>query len=218
MSTESKPAKPFLKDAFERLPGIVAYDAKAIFYPALLIPILLVALAAWVACDTIPEFFEPEVGPNVYNAEYDSWMYWMETIGGPWLTGIAAGLALVRLGVQRNAFCVWVLSLAGLLFLRELHYKWVDIIIYPGLVAIFTMAWLYYESMCKYFATRMMVTLTALLIFSYVISQTLDQRWWKFLPREAHWERPVEEVLECFGHCMLIGLAVLTRATGRDPR
>ena len=37
MSTESKPAKGFMKDAFERLPDILAYDAKAIFYPALLI-------------------------------------------------------------------------------------------------------------------------------------------------------------------------------------
>ena len=209
MPTESKPAKGFLKDAFERLPDILAYDAKAIFYPALLIPLLLTAVGAWVVCQTIPEIPGPE---------YKAWMYWLETIGGPWVTGIAAGLALVRLLAQRNAFCVWVLSLAMLLFFRELHYKWVDIVIYPGLVTIFIAAWIYYESMCKYMATRLMVTLTALLLFSYFISQSLDLRWWKFLPGEAHWERPVEELMEVFGHAMMIGLVVLTRATGRDPR
>jgi len=134
------------------------------------------------------------------------------------VTGIAAGLALVRLLAQRNAFCVWVLSLALLLFFRELHYKWVDIVIYPGLVTIFIAAWIYYESMCKYMATRLMVTLTALLLFSYFISQSLDLRWWKSLPGESFWERPIEELLEVFGHSMMIGLVVLTRATGRDPR
>jgi hypothetical protein len=218
MSTESKPAKGFLKDAFERLPDILAYDAKGIFYPALLIPIVLVALGAWVVCDTIPEVIKPEIGPKIYSSEYSSWMYWFETIGGPWVTGIAAGLALVRLGIQRNAFGVWLLSLATLIFFRELHYRWVDIVIYPGLVAIFTAAWLYYESMCRYMATRLMVTLTALLLFSYFLSQSLDLRWWKFLPQENHWERPVEELLEVFGHSMMIGLVVLTRAIGRDPR
>ena len=209
MSTESKQPKPFLKDAFERLPDILAYDAKAIFYPALLIPILLAVVGAWVVCQTIPELGGPR---------WLSWMYWLEDIGGWALTGIAAGLALVRLLAQRNAFCVWLVSLATLLFFRELHYKWTNIVIYPGLVAIFVAAWIYYESMCKYMATRLMVTLTALLLFSYFISQSLDKGWWRSLPNETLWERPIEELLECSGHCMVIGLVVLTRATGRDPR
>ena len=42
----------------------------------------------------------------------------------------------------------------------------------------------------------------------YLISQTIDQRWWRGVPGEDLVHVPLEELMEILGHCT-VGLAML---------
>jgi hypothetical protein len=42
----------------------------------------------------------------------------------------------------------------------------------------------------------------------YILSQTIDQRWWKGLPGEEAVFVPLEELIEIFGHCT-VGFGLL---------
>ena len=54
------------------------------------------------------------------------------------------------------------------------------------------------------------MTLLALAFFSYFLSKSLDQNWWKAVPGESTFERPVEETMEVVGHGFMLLLAAVS--------
>jgi len=49
--------------------------------------------------------------------------------------------------------------------------------------------------------------------FTYFLSQTIDQRWWRIFPGEELVNVSLEETLELLGHCMIGFAAVSCRVT-----
>ena len=96
-------------------------------------------------------------------------------------------------------------------------FKGSNILVHVGIVVVFTVAWLAYQTMAEHFTSRRVVTLIVLLFAFYTITQTLDQRWWKFLPRENDWKKAVEEFLEVMGHLTLLILVAFSKARTTDP-
>ncbi len=191
----------WLRGRLAVLPQILVFDLKAFYWPALLVPFVAWALMAMGACRFLPK----------NTLVHLQWMDFWDFTAGVWVTGVAGGLALLRFIIQRKWYWLWLGILAGLLFCREIHFAGSNIMAYVGIVVVITAAWLWYERMADYFTTRHVVTLIVLLFMFYAITQTLDQRWWKFLPYEDDWTKATEEFLEVLGHGMLLGLAVFSR-------
>ncbi len=62
------------------------------------------------------------------------------------------------------------------------------------------------------------MTLLAMIFFSYFLAKTLDQNWWKMVPGEPTFERPVEETMEVVGHCLLLALAAASAKAKLAPQ
>lgn len=115
---------------------------------------------------------------------------------------------VVRLCVSRHVFFLWSIGLMGLVLAREIHFDWTDAGIYIGLIVMLGVASLKYDALKDYLDTRWVINLVAIGLFTYVLSQTIDQRWWKGLPGEDLVHVPLEETMEVLGHCF-IGVALL---------
>ncbi len=187
---------------------LLRFDLKAICWPVLLIPFAMWGVTALGVC-----WFLLPRGETAYG----QWLSFWDDIAGVVVTGAACVLAALRCVIQRKRYWLWVTVLASLLFCRELHFKGSNILVHVGIVVVFTAAWLLYQSMTEYFTSRRVVTLIVLLFTFYTITQTLDQRWWQFLPREDDWKKAVEEFLEVMGHLTLLSLVILSRPRTSEP-
>ncbi len=196
---------PWWRQKLISLPQILVFDLKAICWPALAIPFVVWALAAWGTFRFVPK----------NTPTHREWMDFWDFTAGVWVTGGACGLALLRFVIQRKWYWLWLTVLAALLYCRELHFDGSNILVHAGIVVVFTVAWWGYEKMADYFTSRLVLTLIVLLFTFYTITQTLDQRWWQFLPHEDDWIKASEEFLEVMGHCMLLSLAVFSRPRKR---
>ena len=115
---------------------------------------------------------------------------------------------VVRLCISRHVFFLWSTGLMGLVLAREIHFDWTDAGIYIGLIVMLGVASLKYDALKDYLDTPWVINLVAIGLFTYVLSQTIDQRWWKGLPEEDFVHVPLEETMEVLGHCF-IGAALL---------
>ena len=116
--------------------------------------------------------------------------------------------AAARYLITRHKFFLWSTGLMGLIMCREIHFEGTDPGIYLGLLLLFGIALLKYDTFKDYLDNPLVINLLLIGFFTYALSQTIDQRWWKGIPEEGIVHVPLEETLELLGHC-IIGSAVI---------
>jgi hypothetical protein len=67
-----------------------------------------------------------------------------------------------------------------------------------------------------YIINKRLVTMPGTGVFTYFISVTTDQRWWKFVSAEKISHTPLEEPMELVGH-IIVGIALLFASSKRQP-
>ena len=180
----------------KRLPNpgpLLAAGAKRVFWPAMVIPPLLAGLLATAVCREWAPWLKEET---------------METVA---LVVVAAAMAIVllRLATARRPFFIWLTVLIAALTCREIHFEGTSAGIYVAFAVLLIAAWLKHPMFEEYFASRTVTTLLAMAFFSYFLAKSLDQHWWKAIPGEPTFERPVEETMEVIGHVFMAILAAV---------
>ncbi|MBN2212362.1 MAG: hypothetical protein JW709_13270 [Sedimentisphaerales bacterium] len=179
---------------FTQLSEILAYDLRVFSWPVLSIPALFTVVWAWLYAQgilTAPKEKLEIVGLSVIH--------------------VALAIALVRLMLARHVYFIWLVGLSGACVCREYHFAGTSTGIYVVLAVLLWSAWWFYGAMATYFRTRLVVNLLAAVFLCYIISQMLDQQWWRFLIGVPAWSSPVEESLEVLGHAGQVLLVSLSR-------
>ena len=102
------------------------------------------------------------------------------------------------------------------LWIREIHPPGSSGGVYLGLLALFYIAHKNHHLFAGYIINKRLVTMLGTGVFTYFISVTTDQRWWKFVPAEKIFQPRLEESMELVGH-ILVGSALLFASSGRQP-
>ena len=116
--------------------------------------------------------------------------------------------AVLRYLITRHNFFLWGTGLMFLIMCREIHFEGTDPGIYIGMLLLFGIALLKYDTLKDYLDNPVVINLLLIGFFTYFLSVTIDQRWWKGIPEEKLVHVPLEETLEVLGHC-IIGFAVV---------
>ena len=116
-------------------------------------------------------------------------------------------ICLVRFTLNKNIFFVWAACLLLVFFIREIHPPGSSAGAYLGVLALFYVARNNYHQFSDYFQDKRLINLIAMGFFTYFISVTIDQRFWKFIPGEELAHVPLEESLEVVGH-LLVGFGL----------
>ena len=125
----------------------------------------------------------------------------------------AVGLGLLRAGLQRKPFLLWMTFLVAALLFREFHpFKASTTVVYLMVLALWIIAWRSYPHMGAYLRSRRVMTPIMLTGFCYVITQTLDIDTFKY-GRVALFPI-VEEMMEVTGHLFALLLVVIARPSG----
>ncbi len=93
------------------------------------------------------------------------------------------------------------------LFFRELHPPISSAGVYVLLLMLFYIAYKKYHIFADYIPNKYLVTLLGVGFFTYVLSVTIDERVWMFVPGEMIFHTKLEETLELLGH-ISIGCAL----------
>jgi len=127
------------------------------------------------------------------------------------VSGLFMLIAAVRFIVSRRVFFLWSTALFLLIMCREIHFEGTDEAIFIGLVLLLGIILLKYDRFKAYLANPWVINLLVAGFFTYFLSQTVDQRWWRIIPGEALVNVPLEETLELIGHGMIGFAAVLCK-------
>ncbi len=111
-------------------------------------------------------------------------------------------------------FFFGVRALFVLILCREIHFEGTDEAIFIGLVILLAIILIKYDRFKAYLANPWVVNFLVAGFFTYFLSQTVDQRWWRIIPGEYLVHVPLEETLELLGHGIIGFAAVFCRVTG----
>jgi hypothetical protein len=89
---------------------------------------------------------------------------------------------------------------------REIHFEGTDEAIFIGFAVLLGVILNKYDRFRAYLDNPWVVNLLVAGFFTYFLSQTVDQRWWRMIPGEGLAHVPLEESLELLGH-VTIGFA-----------
>jgi len=124
------------------------------------------------------------------------------------ITGLFTFGLMVRFALTRHLFFLWATCFMAISMSREIHFTGSDellLISWPMLIGI---ALWRYDGFKSYLENPFLIKFLAGGVLFYILSQTIDQRWWKGLPGEDVVFVPLEELIEIFGHCT-VGFALL---------
>jgi hypothetical protein len=130
---------------------------------------------------------------------------------------LAPALLLALVGARREGTGPgwWVVGLVATLFMREVHFTGTSTGVYVGLLILSIVLVRHAAPWRQTLVSPGFATPLVVAFGCYFMSQTLDQRWWKFLPAEDVWHTVVEETLEVTGHVFILALSWLaTRGSG----
>jgi len=127
------------------------------------------------------------------------------------VSGMFMLVAAVRFMLSRQAFFLWSAALFLLIMCREIHFDGTDQAIFIGLVILLGIILYQYDRFKPYLANPWVINLFVAGFFTYFLSQTVDQRWWRVIPGEDLVNVSLEEILEMIGHVMIGSAAVLCR-------
>jgi len=128
--------------------------------------------------------------------------------------GLFMLIAVVRFIVSRHVFFLWSTALFLLILSREIHFEGSDEAIFIGLVILLGIVLLKYDRFKAYLDNPWVVNLLVIGFFTYFLSQTVDQRWWRGFPGEEIVFVSLEETLELAGHCMIGFAGAFCRVIG----
>ena len=120
--------------------------------------------------------------------------------------------AALRYLITRHNFFLWGTGLMVLIMCREIHFEGTDPGIYIGMLLLFGIALLKYDTLKDYLDNPLVINLLLIGFFTYFLSVTIDQRWWKGIPEEKLVHVPLEETLEVMGHCVIGSAVVFCRS------
>lgn len=115
---------------------------------------------------------------------------------------------LARFLVDRHPFFLWATAFCGILLMREFHFAGTSTGAYLGLLVLLYFALTRLDKLQQYLLETRISTWLMTGLFTYFISVTIDQRWWRALPWEGVVHVRLEETLEVLGH-VIIGSALL---------
>jgi hypothetical protein len=130
------------------------------------------------------------------------------------VSGLFMLIAATRFIISRHVFFLWSTALFVLILSREIHFEGTDKAIFIGLAILGGIVLLKYDRFKDYLANPWVINLLVAGFFTYFLSQTIDQRWWRGFPGEELVFVSLEETLELAGHCMIGFAAVFCRVTG----
>ncbi len=124
------------------------------------------------------------------------------------ITGLFTIGLVVRFAITRHLFLLWAAGLMVIAMSREIHFSGSDELLLIGWPMLLGIALWRYDIFETYLANPVLINFLAGGFLFYILSQTIDQRWWKGLPGEEVVFVPLEELIEIFGHCT-VGFALL---------
>ena len=124
------------------------------------------------------------------------------------ITGLFTLGLIVRFVLTRHLFLLWSVGLMAIAMSREIHFTGSDEALLIGWPILLGIALWRYDLFMSYLENPVLINLLAGGFLFYILSQTIDQRWWKGLPGENVVFVPLEELIEIFGHCT-VGVALL---------
>ena len=124
------------------------------------------------------------------------------------ITGLFTFGLMVRFALTRHLFFLWATCLMAISMSREIHFTGSDEILLIGWPMLLGIALWRYDGFKSYLENPFLIKFLAGGFLFYILSQTIDQRWWKGLPGEDVVFVPLEELIEIFGHCT-VGIALL---------
>ena len=192
-----------IKLKFQELFKIIRESFTRIYYPVLIIPILVAAISFWIIAWQMPlESYEPwqRASKSVWEA--------VELI---LLKGAVAMTILRVFFTKFTPFSIWLFGLATVFLMREIHWDFMSEGVYVGLMILLIIAWLKYDLFKEYMRQRFFLTMFAMVFFTYFIAVTFDGQWWTTTRRMDQVGQLAEEILEVFGHLMVIVLVIFSR-------
>ncbi len=124
------------------------------------------------------------------------------------ITGLFTIGLIVRFALTRHLFLLWAAGFMAIAMSREIHFSGSDEILLIGWPMLLGVALWRYDVFKTYLENPALINFLAGGFLFYILSQTIDQRWWKGLPGEEVVFVPLEELIEIFGHCT-VGFALL---------
>ncbi|MCP4627268.1 MAG: hypothetical protein GY850_27715 [bacterium] len=113
-----------------------------------------------------------------------------------------------RYAFRRHLFLLWSAGFMAIAMSREIHFSGSDEILLIGWPILLVILLWRYDLFNSYLKNPLLINFLAGGFLLYLISQTIDQRWWRGIPGEDLVHVPLEELMEVLGHCT-VGLAML---------
>ena len=124
------------------------------------------------------------------------------------ITGLFTLGLIVRFALTHHLFLLWAVGLMAIAMSREIHFSGSDEALLIGWPMLLGIALWRYDLFKTYLENPVLINFLAGGFLFYILSQTIDQRWWKGLPGEGVVHVPLEELIEILGHCT-VGFALL---------
>jgi hypothetical protein len=135
------------------------------------------------------------------------------------ITGLFTLGLIVRFALTRHLFLLWAAGLMAIAMSREIHFSGSDEALLIGWPILLGVALWRYDVFMSYLENPVLINFLAGGFLFYILSQTIDQRWWKGLPGEDVVFVPLEELIEIFGHCTVgFGLLFSKQVRRSDTR
>ena len=128
---------------------------------------------------------------------------------------ITAGL-IGRFAFSRHLFLLWSTGFMAIAMCREIHFTGSDELLLIGWPVMLVAGLWHYDLFKGYLKNPVLVNFLSGGFLLYLISQTIDQRWWRGFPGEDLVHVPLEELMEILGHCT-VGLAMLLSRESKNP-
>jgi len=198
-----------IKRSLQENAAILRASFKGVCYPFLLIPILVALVSFWIIAWQMPPM-----------ESYHSWrdackIFWEATALHVLIVAVA--VAVIRLVFTKFAlFSLWLLGLTVVFLMREIHWEFMSEGVYVRVIILLVIAWLQYDLLREYLQNRLFLTLFAMVFLAYFISVTLDGQWWTKTERMDQVGQLAEEVVEVFGHLLVVMMAVFSRKQSRS--
>ena len=180
----------------------LSISLKGVYYPFLLIPILVAAVSFWII---------------VWQMPMESYDFWHHTCKIFWETKalqvliVAVAVAVIRLTLTKFApFSLWLLGFTVVFLMRESHWDFMSEGVYVGVIILLVIAWWQYDLMREYLQSRFFLTMFAMVFLAYFIGVTLDAQCWTETERMDHVGQLAEEVVEVFGHLLIVMMTVFS--------
>lgn len=134
----------------------------------------------------------------------------------PTVLAIAAGSVLFVHHWVRAKFSLMLSIFVWALFLRELHFEFMNGGILFALAGL--MWWLsnVRHELVEWLSNFWIRLWLAGSFFTYFMSDMMDRHLFSFLPHYQSWNNNVEETLETFGHAMVFALVLVTLKVAQD--